>query len=137
MEFRTKLARRGARLVLMLCFCAPVCDAPSIGLASDAPYDISKGARLSRSVCSSCHVVEHAPERPPIVRVAAPNFCEIANWSNVTEKGLAYFVTHTHWDENMTRYTMPDLMLPASEAKAVARYIVSLRGHCDFADVHY
>ena len=137
MDFRLKLARHHDKMVLVLCFGASICWAAGIGRASEVAYDISKGARLARSVCSTCHVVEQAPERPPIVKVAAPNFCEVANWPKTTERGVAYFVAHTHWDENMTRYTMPDLMLHSSAAKAVAQYILSLRGHCDFADVHY
>ena len=94
----------------------------------------SEGERLAQMVCSACHIVAIQQERRPILKDAAPNFCEIANRPSTTTSSLAHFVTHTHWDEKSSTFTMPDPMLNSEQARAVSRYILSLRGHCDFAN---
>lgn len=78
-----------------------------IGEAGPAP-EKPEGERLARTVCSACHVVAAQQEGAPILRNAATNFCEIANRPNTTTHSLARFVTHAHWDEQSSTYTMPN-----------------------------
>ena len=94
----------------------------------------SEGEQLAQMVCSACHIVAIHQERRPILKEPAPNFCEIANRPDITTSRLAHFVTHTHWDEKASTVTMPDPMLNPDQARAVSRYILGLRGHCDFAN---
>jgi len=93
----------------------------------------SQGEDLAQMVCSACHVVAIHQDRPPILRNAAPDFCDIANRPNTTTSSLAHFITHTHRNEASVAYQMPNPMLYPDQAKAVSRYILSLRGNCDFA----
>ncbi|MBS0377500.1 MAG: hypothetical protein JSS29_03360 [Proteobacteria bacterium] len=90
------------------------------------------GEKLALQVCSACHVVAATQQEPPILNHVTPSFCAIANRPETTLKSVSQFVLHTHWDENSVRITMPDPMLMPDQAAQVARYVLSLRGRCQF-----
>ncbi len=93
---------------------------------------VEPGEKLALQVCSACHVVAATQEQPPILNHVTPSFCAVANRPETTLKSVSQFVLHTHWDENSVRITMPDPMLMADQATQVARYILALRGRCQF-----
>jgi len=111
---------------------AACCLAGAGALAHGAQSAEPQGASLAQSVCTACHVVAAHQQRVPILKSVAPSFCEIANRPGSSAHSVAHFVTTTHWDESMTGYRMPDPMLTADQANAVARYVMQLRGQCSF-----
>jgi mono/diheme cytochrome c family protein len=88
---------------------------------------VARGEHIARVICSNCHVVASDQEFPPILLVKTPDFSEIANRPGTTAESLQRFIMHTHWDEERIPMTMPNQLLPASDVKAVSRYILSLR----------
>ena len=90
---------------------------------------VARGEHIARIVCSACHVVAKDQEYPPILDKPGPNFYDIANRPTTTEQSLRHFITSTHWDLETIPMTMPNPMLTPEDARAVARYILSLRGH--------
>ena len=91
--------------------------------------DAARGEHIARLVCSACHVVAINQEYPPLLIKPAPSFAEIANRPGVSAESLQHFVLSTHWDPDTLPMTMPSPMLSKDEARAVSRYILTLRNH--------
>jgi len=100
-------------------------------LANPVPTnpDAARGEHIARLVCSACHVVAVSQEYPPLLIKPAPSFAEIANRPGVSAESLQHFILSTHWDTDTLPMTMPSPMLSKEEARAVARYILTLRTH--------
>ncbi len=99
--------------------------------AADFPggSQLAFGEHVARIVCSACHVVAKDQEFPPILNHPAPDFAEIANRPGTSMETLQHFVLNTHWDVDKLPMSMPNPMLTKDEARAVSRYIMSLRKH--------
>jgi mono/diheme cytochrome c family protein len=118
--------RRGALLCAALCgLIAQRAIADAIATTAEA----ARGEHIARLVCSACHVVARDQEFPPILTKPAPAFAEIANRPGVTAATLQRFILGTHWDTATLPMAMPNPMLTAEQARAVSRYILSLRTH--------
>jgi mono/diheme cytochrome c family protein len=109
-----------------------LCGVVGVAAYSREPTEsaaLERGEHVARLVCSACHVVAADQEFPPILRPPAPSFGEIANRPNISLQAVQQFVLHTHWDVKTVPLQMPNPMLPAPDATAVARYVLSLRRH--------
>lgn len=111
--------------LLGLGLCVLVAQARAEGVARDAAA--ARGEHIARLVCSACHEVASDQEYSPILTKPAPAFSDIANRPGTSMESLQRFIVGTHWDVNALPMTMPNPMLSRDEARAVARYIVSLR----------
>lgn len=90
--------------------------------------ELARGEHIARFVCATCHVVAKNQEFPPLLSRPAPSFLDIPNRPGVTAEGLERFITTTHWDNpDKIQMTMPSLLATPEQARAVARYILSLR----------
>lgn len=95
--------------------------------AADAA-ELARGEHIARFVCATCHVVASNQEFPPLLSRPAPSFLVIANRAGVSAESLEHFITTTHWDNpDKIQMTMPSLLATPEQARAVARYILSLR----------
>jgi mono/diheme cytochrome c family protein len=95
--------------------------------APDTAAELAQGEHIARFVCATCHVVAKDQEFAPLLSKPAPSFLDIANRPGVSAESLERFVTTTHWDPDKIEMTMPALMLKPEHARAVTRYILSLR----------
>ena len=100
--------------------------AQSAGVTNHA--ELAHGEHIARLICSSCHVVAKDQEFPPILEWSTPSFFDIAKRPGVSVQGLEHFITQTHWDTDKLPMTMPNQQLTKEQTRAVARYILSLRG---------
>jgi mono/diheme cytochrome c family protein len=110
-------------------FGAGLCGLAAQARAEGIPRDAvaARGEHIARLVCSACHAVASDQEYPPILTKPAPSFSDIANRPGTSVESLQHFIVSTHWDVNALPMTMPNPMLSSDEARAVARYILSLR----------
>lgn len=110
-------------------FGAGLCGLAAQARAEGIPRDAgaARGQHIVRLVCSACDTVARDQEYPPILTKPAPSFGDIANRPGTSVESLQRFVLSTHWDVDALPMTMPNPMLTRDEARAVARYIVSLR----------
>lgn len=106
---------------------APLAQSSSVARPESA--SVARGEHIARLICSACHVVAKDQEYPPILDTPGPNFFDIANRPGTTQRSLRHFITTTHWDEQTLPMAMPNPMLTPEDTRAVASYIVSLRGH--------
>ncbi|MBN9289763.1 MAG: hypothetical protein J0H36_01260 [Hyphomicrobium denitrificans] len=86
-------------------------------LESSKP-DIENGARLAKTLCTSCHLIGQASDRP--VQADVPSFSGVANRPNQTLDHLTTWLTEPH-------PPMPNLSLTRLEIRDLAGYIFSLR----------
>ena len=91
--------------------------------------ELAHGEHIARFICSSCHIVAKDQEFPPILEWATPSFFDIANRPGTSVASLEHFITQTHWDTDKLPMTMPNPQLTKEQTRAVARYVLSLRGH--------
>jgi mono/diheme cytochrome c family protein len=90
--------------------------------------ELARGEHIARYVCATCHVVARNQEFAPLLSKPAPSFLDIANRPGVSAESLEHFITTTHWDNpDKIQITMPSLLATPEQARAVARYILSLR----------
>jgi mono/diheme cytochrome c family protein len=93
-----------------------------IGLTSNAiaqeQGDLSRGARLALTTCSTCHAVRRGQLRSP--DPMAPNFTDVATTLGMTDRALRVWLQSSH-------PTMPNIVLTNSERDDVVAYIMSLR----------
>jgi len=94
----------------------------------DAAEEVQKGHRLAVAVCAICHVAADDQETHPLLQPPAPPFKEIAQRKDLDGATLEKFLTTTHRDL-VTQKGMPNLNLADFQAKQVAAYLLSLRGH--------
>ncbi len=101
----------------------------ALAQAADPARDpqLVRGEKVAQEVCSACHLVARAQEFPPILNPPAPSFIDIANRPGTSTESLQHFILNTHWDVAFVPMKMPDPMLMKDQARAVARYIVSLK----------
>ena len=105
--------------VLSVAIAAPVAAA-----APDAL--VAKGELIAQRQCSACHTIGPRQDYPRLLRQATPSFMDIAKRPGISEKALAKVISGKHWDLQSVPMTMPDQQLSPREARAVARYILSL-----------
>jgi cytochrome c2 len=91
--------------------------------------ELARGEHVARLICATCHVVAKDQEFPPMINQPVPSFLDIANRPGVSAESLQHFITATHWDPDKIPMSMPNPMLTKEQSRAVARYILSLRGH--------
>jgi cytochrome c551/c552 len=116
-------ALRGSLRLLLNALACVIASAP-LHAAGASP--VARGEGVARNVCAACHVVAR-DQPPPLLSQVATSFSEIANRPGVSEQSLRKFILTTHWDGKTVPVTMPNPMLTAEQARAVARYILSLR----------
>lgn len=80
--------------------------------------DISQGARLALTTCSTCHAVRRGQLRSP--DPMAPNFTDVATTLGMTDRALRVWLRSSH-------PTMPNIVLTDNERDDVIAYIMSLR----------
>lgn len=114
--------------VLVGAGCAALALGAGAGPVPTSP-DAARGEHIARLVCSACHVVAVDQEYPPLLIKPAPSFAEIAKRPGVSAETLQHFILSTHWDTDTLPMTMPSPMLSQDEARAVSRYILTLRSH--------
>jgi mono/diheme cytochrome c family protein len=119
---RERLAR--ACWLTSACACLPIV-AHAAESASGA--DVASGRQIAMNVCSSCHVAAPYQTTLPVLNPPAPAFADIANRPAQSAAKLRSFILTTHWDGKTVPVTMPNPMLLDDQARAVARYIMSLR----------
>lgn len=112
-------------LAAVCALCTPRTSAAGV----PATPELARGEHIARLVCSACHVVATDQEFPPLLKEATPAFAEIANRPGVTAESLQRFITTTHWDVDKLPMSMPNPMLTQPQARAISRYILSLRKH--------
>jgi mono/diheme cytochrome c family protein len=86
-------------------------------LAQDAG-DRAHGHTLAATVCAACHAVE--ANAGPSPNKSAPAFVSVANTPGMTAMALNAFIYTPH-------HLMPDLPLPAADARDLIAYILSLK----------
>jgi mono/diheme cytochrome c family protein len=97
--------------------------------APNASPQVRRGEQIAQERCSACHVVAEKQEYPVLLKVPTPSFQSIANRPETSEKKLRQFVATTHWDLKTVPVGMPNPGLSKTDAAAVIRYILSLKGH--------
>ncbi len=122
-----------ARLVpllgIVLCqFASAAASTPASAAEPARSAVTARGEHIARIICSACHVVAKDQEYPPILDTPGPSFYDVANRPGTTERSLRHFIATTHWDVKSIPMSMPNPMLLPEDTRAVARYIVSLRG---------
>lgn len=80
--------------------------------------DAANGLRLSRLLCSSCHIVGKNQQEP--VPAGVPTFFEIANLPGRTEETLVNYILVPH-------PKMPNVSLTRDELTDIATYILTLK----------
>ena len=120
---------RIAALALAAAVVCALCTPRTSAAGVPAAPELARGEHIARLICSACHVVATDQEFPPLLKDATPAFAEIANRPGVTAESLQRFITTTHWDVDKLPMSMPNPMLTQSQARAVSRYILSLRKH--------
>lgn len=120
---------RIAALALAAAALCALCTPRTSAAGIPATPELARGEHIARVVCSACHVVAIDQEFPPLLKEATPAFAEIANRPGVTAESLQRFITMTHWDVDKLPMSMPNPTLTQAQARAVSRYILSLRGH--------
>ena len=90
--------------------------------------ELAHGEHIAQLICSSCHIVAKDQEFAPILEWTTPSFFDIANRPATSVESLEHFITQTHWDTDKLPMTMPNPQLTKQQTRAVARYILSLRG---------
>ncbi len=118
---------RAAMLAVAAAALCALCAPRLCAAATPKTPEVARGEHIARLICSACHVVATDQEFPPILNQATPGFAEIANRPGVTAESLHRFITSTHWDMDKLPMSMPNPMLSEAEARAVSRYILSLR----------
>jgi cytochrome c len=96
---------------ILLAVVAPTVAAQDIG-------DVGAGRHLAQTWCSSCHMVDPAPQRG--ADNGAPSFTSIARMPSTTPLALRAFLETPHGG-------MPDLHLSNNETDDLTGYILSLR----------
>ena len=86
--------------------------------ASQDIGDVAAGRQLAQTWCSSCHVVDPAPQRG--VDNGVPAFTAIARMPSTTPLSLRAFLQTPHAQ-------MPDLHLSRDEIDDLTGYVLSLR----------
>ncbi|MGK7062761.1 c-type cytochrome [Bradyrhizobium sp. 1050_B9_N1_2] len=96
-------------------FFVRVHNADGSKLAADSA---SRGHRLAKAWCNSCHAIE-----PHMAGMSdqAPAFAAIANRHGTTALSLKVFLKTSHQN-------MPNLVIAPDQAEALANYILSLKG---------
>ena len=80
--------------------------------------DPTTGARLARTVCSTCHAIGDDPKaKHP--DPAAPSFVDVSRMPSTTELSLKVFLRSSHKN-------MPNIILTPEEIDSVAAYILGL-----------
>ncbi len=108
---RTGLAGIPLLTAILLAAAIPKVAAQDIG-------DVRAGHQLAQTWCSSCHVVDPAPQRG--VDNGAPTFTAIARMASTTPLALRAFLLTPHGG-------MPDLHLSRDDIDDLTGYILSLR----------
>lgn len=100
-------------------------DSPDAPIIRDEPGklesktpDIENGAKLARTLCTTCHLIGEATEHP--VPADVPSFVGIANRPGQTIDRLSNWLTEPH-------PPMPNLNLTRIEIRDLTGYILSLR----------
>ena len=86
-------------------------------VAATEDVDVERGLTISRTWCTSCHMVEPGGAAVD----AGPPFAEVANDPNKTEDALRAWLADPH-------PPMPDLNLGRDEIRAILAYLDSLKG---------
>jgi mono/diheme cytochrome c family protein len=105
---------------------APPPPAPS-AIGPQASADVRSGYRIAQAICSTCHIVQPAQARPPVLVQPGPTFMEIANRPDSTPESLRNFISSTGWDMQSRPITMPNQRLSDQSIGEVVSYIMSLK----------
>jgi len=90
---------------------------PGSVLAQDVG-DPARGLAYARQACGECHATELGEKGDSFL--AVPSFQEIANTTGMSEIALISFFQTPH-------PSMPNLIVPADDARDVIAYILSLK----------
>jgi len=85
------------------------------------------GYRIAQYICSTCHVINPAQTRRPVLVQPGPSFATIANRPGVTVQSLRRIISSADWDLQSRPVTMPRQGLSERSTAQVAAYIMSLR----------
>ena len=78
----------------------------------------AKGLAYAHQACAECHATDLGDMASPVFDV--PSFQEIANTAGISEVALISFFQTPH-------PSMPNLIVPADDARDVIAYILSLK----------
>ena len=111
--------RNASRIGSRVCVAAFLLALLALSLMSSAAvaYDPTRGAKLAKHWCASCHIVSSDQSKGSDT---APTFSSIANGPDFDEKGTARFLTHSH-------PRMPGVHLSREEARDLSAYIATLK----------